>query len=127
DVNRSMAEQFGMEVYDDLTGYYAPSEVFKMLPYSFVKKHTLLPIKEEENLIVVAVSDPLNLDPLEEIRMLLGREVKAVYSPREMIELAIGERYDAETGAASEFIASLAKGRGEGKDDEVEVYDLFDT
>ncbi|ADI39250.1 General secretion pathway protein E [Waddlia chondrophila 2032/99] len=127
DVNRSMAEQFGMEIYDDLTGYYAPSEVFKMLPYSFVKKHTLLPIKEEENLIVVAVSDPLNLDPLEEIRMLLGREVKAVYSPREMIELAIGERYDAETGAASEFIASLAKGREEGKDDEVEVYDLFDT
>lgn len=126
-VNRSMAVQFGMEIYDDLTGYYAPSEIFKMVPYSFVKRHTLLPIKEEEDKMVVAVSDPLNLEPLEELRMMLGKEVKAVYSPREVIELAISERYDAETGAASEFIASLTKEREEGKDDEVEVYDLFDT
>jgi len=127
DVNRSMAEQFGMEIYDDLTGYYAPSEIFKVIPYNFVKKHTLLPIKEEGDQVIVAVSDPLNLDPLEEMRMLLGREVKAVYSPREVIQLAIGERYDAETGAASEFIASLSRQRDDGSDEEIEVYDLFDT
>lgn len=127
DVNRSMAEQFGMEIFDDLTGYYASSEIFRVIPYSFVKKHTLLPIKEEGEVIVVAVSDPLNLEPLEEIRMMLDREIKAVYSPREVIDLAISERYDAETGAASELIASLTKEGEEGRDDDVEVYDLFDT
>lgn len=127
DVNRSMAEQFGMEIFDDLTGYYASSEIFKVIPYSFVKRHTLLPIKEEGEVIVVAVSDPLNLEPLEEIRMMLDRDVKAVYSPREVIDLAISERYDAETGAASELIASLTKEGEEGKDEDVEVYDLFDT
>lgn len=127
DVNRSMAEQFGMEIFEDLTGYYASREIFKVIPYGFVKKHTLLPIKEEGDVIIVAVSDPLNLEPLEEMRMMLDREVKAVYSPREVIEMAIGERYDAETGAASELIASLAKGGDEGKDEDVEVYDLFDT
>lgn len=127
DVNRSMAEQFGMEIFEDLTGYYASREIFKVIPYGFVKKHTLLPIKEEGDVIIVAVSDPLNLEPLEEMRMMLDREVKAVYSPREVIEMAIGERYDAETGAASELIASLAKGGDEGKDKDVEVYDLFDT
>lgn len=127
DVNRSMAEQFGMEIIEDLTGYYASREIFKVIPYGFVKKHTLLPIKEEGDVIIVAVSDPLNLEPLEEMRMMLDREVKAVYSPREVIEMAIGERYDAETGAASELIASLAKGGDEGKDEDVEVYDLFDT
>ena len=127
DVNRSMAEQFGMEIFDDLTGYYTSREIFKVIPYSFVKKHTLLPIKEEGDYIVVAVSDPLNLEPLEEMRMMLDQEVKAVYSPREVIEFAIGERYDTETGAASELIASLAREGEDGKDDDVEVYDLFDT
>ncbi len=127
DVNRSMAEQFGMEVYDDLTGCYASKETLKAIPYSFVKKHTLIPIKEEGNCVIVAVSDPLSLDPLEEMRIMLDREIIAVYSPREVIETAIGECYDVETGAASELIASLGKDREEGKEDDVEVYDLFET
>jgi general secretion pathway protein E len=127
DVNRSMAEQFGMEIYPDLTGYFISRDIFKLIPYGFVKKHVLLPIKEEDETVVVAVSDPLNLEPLEELSLMLDREIKAVYSPREVIQMAIGERYDAETGAASELIASLGKQREDGKEDEVEVYDLFDT
>jgi general secretion pathway protein E len=127
DVNRSLAEQLGMPIYPDLTGMFLTRELLKKVPYSFVKKYTVLPIKEEDGEIFVAVSDPLGLEALEELRLMLDQEVKAVYSPRDSILLAIGECYDQETGAASELIESMRKEGDEGKDEDVEVYDLLDT
>lgn len=127
DVNRSLAEQLKMPIIPDLTGMFLTSELLRKVPYSFVKSHTVLPIKEEDGEILVAVSDPLDLESLEELRLILDREIKAVYSPREVILLAIGECYDQETGAASELIASMRKEGEEGKEEEVEVYDLLDT
>lgn len=127
DSNRTLAEQLGMPVYPDLTGIIAAREVLRKVPYSFVKKYTVLPIKEEDNEIYVAVSDPISLEPLEELRLMFNQEIKAVYSPRESILLAIGDCYDQETGAASQLIESLRRDGDEGKEDDVEVYDLLDT
>ncbi|MFQ5729936.1 MAG: GspE/PulE family protein, partial [Waddliaceae bacterium] len=127
DANRSLAEELGMTIYPDLTGLRVSRECLKKVPYSFVRKHTLLPIKEEEGVIHVAVADPLNIEPLEELRLLLDMEIKAVYSPKEAILLAMGECYDQETGAASELIATLGKEGEEGKEEDVEVYDLLDV
>lgn len=126
DVNRSLAEEFGMEIFTELSSFMVSRELLKQVPYSFVKKHALIPLTEEDEEVVIAVSDPLDLDPIEELRLMLNRDVRAVYCPREVIRTAIGVRYDAETGAASELIATLSKGE-EGKDEYVEVYDLLDS
>lgn len=123
--NRSLAAQFGMPIFQDLTPYRLPKEYYKKVPYAFAKKHVVMPIKEEGLAMLVAVADPLNLEPLEELRLMLDREIKAVYSPRETILNAINEAYRQESGAASELIAQLGE-TGEGKDWEVEVYDLLD-
>jgi general secretion pathway protein E len=124
EANRSLAAQFGMAVYLDLTPFKLPREYYKKVPYAFAKKHLIMPIKEEGTAILVAVADPLNLEPLEELRLIFDREVKAVYSPKETILNAINEAYRQESGAASELIAQL--GEGEVKEGEVEVYDLLD-
>ncbi len=126
DVNRSLAEQLGIPIALDLSGGPISREILKKIPYSFVKKNVLLPIKETEGKIITAVSDPLNLEPLEELRMMLDREIVAVYASKEAILNAIGIRYNAETGAASELIATLGKDTDENRDDDVEIYDLLD-
>ena len=41
DVNRNLAIQFGMPVYDDLSSFRLPRELIKKIPYAFAKK-TLL-------------------------------------------------------------------------------------
>lgn len=122
--NRSMAAQFGMPIYLDLTPYRLPKETYKKVPYAFVKKNVVMPIKEEGKTILVAVADPLHLEPLEELRLMLESEIKAVYSPKEAILNAIHECYKQESGAASELIANLEG--DEGREGEVEVYDLLD-
>lgn len=126
DVNRALAEQFGIPIYTDLSAFKISSKHLKKVSYGFVKKHTALPIHEEDGVIWVAVADPLNLQPLEELRLILETNVKAIYCPKEIIEMAMGQWYDQKTGAASELIETLEKGRGREEDD-VEVYDLLDT
>lgn len=124
EINRSLAVQFGLPIYSDLSTFRLSKEYYKKVPYAFAKRHLVMPIKEEGKKILIAVADPLNLEPLEELRHMLDREVKAVYSPRDTILNAINEAYRQESGAASELLAQL--GEGETKDGEVEVYDLLD-
>ena len=58
---------------------------------------------------------------------MLNSEVRAVYSPKEVILTAINDLYNREHGAASEMIANLEDRGEDGRGDaEVEVYDLLD-
>ncbi|MDP1880598.1 MAG: type II secretion system ATPase GspE [Parachlamydiaceae bacterium] len=126
DPQAELAEQLGMDILTDLSEITVSKERFKQVPYSFAKKHTILPIKDEGDLVIVAVADPLNLSPIEEMRFLLNCEIDAVYSPREIILSAIHDCYDTEEGAASQIIADLSDKNEDGRDGEVEVYDLLD-
>lgn len=126
DVNKSLANQFGMPIVLDLSDLQLPKEFYKKIPYSFVKKHLLLPFKSENNIVYTAIADPLNLEPLEELRLLLNCKIKAVYSPKDVILAAIHNCYEREHGAASQLMAHLSD-RDESRDDnEIAVYDLLD-
>ena len=126
DVNKALAVQFGMPIYLDLSSFTISKERIKQIPYSFAKKHVLLPLKEENRIIFVAIADPLNLEPLEDLRHMLESEVKAVYSPKDTILTAINNLYNRESGAASELIATMGDRVDETKESEIEVYDLLD-
>lgn len=125
DSNKMLAAQFGMPFYPDISNMRLPTEMYKLVPYAFVKKKVVMPFKEEGDTILVAVADPLNAEPLEELRFMLGRPVKAVYSSKDSILNAINECYKKESGAASELIATLTEA-GEDREGVVEVYDLLD-
>lgn len=125
DMTTSLATQFGIPVYDDISTLRLPKEYYKKVPYSFVKKHLVLPVALEEDVVVVAVADPLHLDPLDDLRMMLGAKIKAVFSPRAGILASINECYNKEDGAASELLANLSDlGKKEGE--AIDAYDLLD-
>lgn len=127
DVSKSLALQFGMPIYLDLSSYRVSKEIYKKIPYAFVKKNIIIPVQEEQGIIFVAVADPLSLEPLEEIRILLNCHIKTVYSPKDVILAAIHDCYETEHGAASQLITNLQDRKEDGRDDsEIEVYDLLD-
>lgn len=126
DAQASLAEQLGMPIFKDLSDLQISKDRFKQVPYNFAKKHTVLPIQDLENCVVVAVADPLNLTPLEELRFLLNCDIEAVYSPRDILLSAIHDCYNTENGAASQLIADLTDKNEDGRGDEVEVFDLLD-
>lgn len=125
DSNKMLAAQFGMPFYPDLANQRLAPEMYRKVPYAFVKKKVVMPFKEEDGTILVAVADPLNAEPLEELRFMLDRPVRAVYSSKDAILNAINECYKKESGAASELIATLSE-QGEDRDGIIEAYDLLD-
>lgn len=126
DPNALLAEQLGMLIFNDLSSLLVSKERYRQVPYAFAKKHAILPIQDKEQVVVVAVADPLNLSPLEELRFLLNSDVEAVYSPRDVILSAIHDCYNTEDGAASQLIAHLVDKKDEGRGDDIEVFDLLD-
>lgn len=121
-----LATQMGMHMQLDLSHLRVSRERYKQVPYSFVKKHVVLPIEEKEGKVIVAIADPLHLTPLEELRFLLNSPIEAVYTPRETILSAIHDCYNMEDGAASQLIADLTDQKEEGQGEAVEVFDLLD-
>lgn len=126
DVNRQMAIQFGMEIVDEPFLYRLPKEYYKKISYTFAKKNLTIPILETDGVVTIAVADPLNLEPLEELRLILDCQIKTVYSPKEAIMTAINEYYNQEQGAASQLIADMSESADDLNNDEIQVYDLLD-
>lgn len=125
DLNESLAKQFGMPIYHDISSFRLPREVYKKVPYVFVKKHLVIPIQQEGNVIIAAIADPLHLEPLEELRLMLDARIKPVFCPKENILAAIHECYEREHGAASQLMADLSNDSTRA-DGDIEVYDLLD-
>ena len=121
---RKLAKQFHMKIHEDLREFHLPIHLYEKVPYSFIRKYIVLPVDEKDQEIVVAVCDPLNLNPLEELRHLLGKKIEAVYVPKDAILAAINDCYNRETGAASQFIQEMGKGKKENQEDA--IYDLLE-
>ncbi len=120
-----LARRFGLAFYADLTGSSFVKEKAQILPYSFAKNHAVLPIDECDGKLLVAHLNPLNLDVLEEVRCLTGREVQEVLTSKKALEEAIELCYHQKENVASELIASLHSESPRSADEE-EGYDLLD-
>jgi general secretion pathway protein E len=122
-INEALAAQFGMECAEDLLTGTLPLEILEKVPYLFVKKHLAFPYAAKGDEVFVAIYDPLNLDAVDELQLMLGKTCIAQYAPKEEIALAVQARYDQTGGEASELIAGLSRQKDESQ---VQVYDLLD-
>ncbi len=121
----TLGERFGIPVVTDLSTYTFVKEKRQMLPYAFVKKRLLLPLCEEGDKILVALSNPLDLDALDEARAFLKREIQEILSSQQTLEEAIELCYHQKDNEAKELIASLHQA-GDKSLDEGEGYDLLE-
>jgi type IV pilus assembly protein PilB len=72
-----MAKRIGME-FVDLTEYQIDPSVAGRIPENLAKRYKALPIAFEDDKLVVAMSDPSNVNAIDDIRTLTGRQVKPV-------------------------------------------------
>lgn len=119
-------KRLGIEIQAGYLTCSLPREIYRKIPYSFVTAHKILPYREEGGILYAAMSDPFDLEPLEELKHMLDQTVRPVYVPDEFLQAAIHECYNKESGATSELIARLATPSEEAiGDEDVAVYDLL--
>ena len=89
----ALAERMGME-YMEVLFIENPSEVIRNVPEKTARKYTCLPVNvDTENRLVLAISDPNDIDALEEIKMMSGMNVVPVLATKQTILDAIEKYY----------------------------------
>jgi len=89
----------------DLNNISIPIEVQRMIPYPLIRRHNVVPVKVELNMLYVAMEDPLNFIAIEDLRMVTNHEIVPVISFKYAINSTINKLYGNETSdkAIKEF------------------------
>ena len=85
-------------------------ELIRKLPINFAKQNKLIPLREEEGTLVLALSDPLDTAVLDEARLLLERSVTPHLAPAQAILDAINQVYDRAANEAEQLMDDLKTG-----------------
>ncbi|MEM7610031.1 MAG: GspE/PulE family protein, partial [Myxococcota bacterium] len=115
----ALATEMGMPFVEAIDAEAVPDEVIEQVPINFARQHHVLPIREDESGLTVAMSNPLDPFPLDDLSSLLGRPVDAVACTREAIDDAINRVYERKEDQ------SLAEAK-EGSDEVEELQDIID-
>ncbi|MBM4396207.1 MAG: type II secretion system ATPase GspE [Deltaproteobacteria bacterium] len=88
----------GIEVRDALPVDEVDLALVADLPITFAKQSYVLPLRRDGERIVVAISNPLNLAVLDDLRVILRTRVEPVLAPREVVFDGINRVYDRKRG-----------------------------
>ena len=109
DMLKALAGQFGMEMIR-LTGLDIPREVLDMVPGDVAQRYKVVPVFKNDNILTVAIGDPLDVDTLDGLRYVLKSNVEGVVAPPEEIEKAISNYYGRATGAVEGMLQEITEG-----------------
>ncbi len=105
----ALSLQMGFPFLHEVTTEDVDSELCSVLPIQFAKKHGILPIKRDEDGVLVATSNPLDLYPLDDVRILLNQDVKPVIMPSRAIIDSINQVYDRNSNTAQQIIEDFSE------------------
>lgn len=81
----------------DLDRYAVDEELVALLPESIARRYGLIPIGREDDKILVAMVDPLDIFALDDVKMYLQAEIKPVIATQNMVSNAIDKFYSGES------------------------------
>ena len=100
---RALAVQFGLP-FDPLTDFRVDQSFYDRLSVKLMQRHPFVPIAEQQGRLTVAIPDPQDLLGIDELELLLGRELDLVVSPKAAILTAL-ERSEGSSQALRELEA----------------------
>ena len=116
DVSRSLAAQAHMD-WVDLSTKVIPPEVINQIRAEDARRFKVIPVGFGETGLIVAVSDPLDIDTIDSLSFLLQREIELVCASPEKIRQALIKYY----GTADEASDVLVQQIGHDVDLGVEI------
>jgi general secretion pathway protein E len=107
----ALALQLDLEVMDSIDDKDLRFDLVEQLPIQYLKKHLIFPFQTEEGTLRMAVNDPLDLEVLDDVRILYGlEEIKPVLVPAKEIISAINRTYGQANDTAEQIIQDLDQG-----------------
>ena len=122
DISKTLAAQAHMD-WIDLTSVVITPEVIQQIRAEDARRFKVLPVGYGETGLIVAVSDPLDIDTIDSLSFLLQREIELVCSSPQKIREALIKYY----GTADEASDIIQEKIGEDVDLGFEMSENIDT
>lgn len=118
-VTEALAEQWGLPVVNLNETTILP-KVLETVPQTMAELYRIMPLTIKDNVLTVAMADPQNLAALDDLRNMLGIEVRGAVSNARDVEAAIAKFYADREESIEDIISGLEedaedtekKGRG---------------
>ena len=118
DLAKAKGSAYGIP-YCDLSEVSPPADLISKVNADTLKRYKVLPIREENGKVVIAMADPMDVQAIKAIQTALGRDVTACISPvsqiiaqiekrsREAISSEVSEAVESVSGTVTELEASI--------------------
>ena len=93
-VVRALADEVGMEFLEKIATDLIPEELIDAVPINFARQNRVLPLAHSNDSVRVAVANPLDPFPVDDLRILLGKTIIPVAASEETIVDAINRVYE---------------------------------
>lgn len=93
--------------YVNLKDKYIDPAVIQKVPAKFASHYKIVPLELKDNTLIIAMADPLDIRVLDDIKLLLGLEVKGVLANEVEIRQAIRKYY----GVGAETLEKIIDSR----------------
>ncbi|SYX09406.1 Type II traffic warden ATPase,hypothetical protein,Type II secretory pathway, ATPase PulE/Tfp pilus assembly pathway, ATPase PilB,type II secretion system protein E,Type II/IV secretion system protein [Chlamydia poikilotherma] len=102
-------------------------ELLNALPYSFLKKHCLLPLEEQENNVTIAYAKITSLMAKDEVQLLIKKPVLFVLKDETDILQSLQKIYSNLEGKASDMLLSMKEGESAQINEEEDLLESTDS
>jgi len=103
----ALSIQNGIPYLERIDEEIVDKELLRQVPLPFAKKNKMIPLYADDGIVTVAVADPLNIQPLDDIALLLHRDVEMVLTREENIIDAINLYYHHVERAAEKVVEEM--------------------
>ncbi len=108
DILKALGVQAGIEFIDLLT-IDIPHDVLEKVSATIAKIYKVMPVKFEDGILTIAMSDPLNVNMSDDLRFMLGCNVKGVIAKENDIIGAIHKYYGESGESINELLGEIEK------------------
>ena len=108
----ALGAQMGMEVVplDDME---IPPEVLAKIPGTMARAYNIFPVSFDDNVLVVAMANPHDINVLDDLRYSLHCEVKGAVAGEEAVTTAIAKHYTGKNDSIADVMNALGGEGGE--------------
>ncbi|MEZ4269122.1 MAG: type II secretion system ATPase GspE [Myxococcota bacterium] len=101
DLAKALASQLGIQYTPTIDADRIDPKLVSGMSLGYVRQNGLLPLEapEDEDVLRVAVADPLNVAAVDDLRVHFNREVELVVAPASVIQAAMHRVFDRRAGA----------------------------
>ncbi len=121
-VLEALSEQFNIPFEPQMVKD-VDSSLTTRVPINFIREYHMVPYRKNGQSYYVAVNDPMNLLPLDDLRLLLGGAVTPVLCRKQDIQGVIDNYFDQQGEHAAEMIDNIVMDDEDGDGQTIEMLD----